>query len=370
MPAVSTIVALLAALYAARVGLFMIGFRRQRTRWRTALYTPSVTIVVPARNEEATLERCITSLMRVDYPASLRTVVVVDDRSTDGTAQVLQRLASEFAELRVVSRTNEDVERNLRGKPGALQHGIDASAGELILMTDADCSVSPGWVRGMVQQFSDPNVGLVAGLTSITGPTLFDRIQDVEWTYTQAMAAGGIGLGIPLGCFGNNLAVRRDAFEQVGGYRRISFSVTEDLALQQAIHDAGWRVRHAIHEMTSVESLPARSLREYITQRHRWVRGGTSLGWRAVAFVATSVALWLALALALSQTLWWWVVALLLLRIGADGLLISTAVHAVGRYRLLPFIPMSVVVLMITELFLPFLVLKKNVTWKNQVFRP
>lgn len=370
MSDVSTMISALAAVYAARVVLFMTGFRRQRARWRTAVFTPSVTIVVPARNEESTLERCITSLMRVDYPASLLTVVVVDDRSTDTTAQVLQRLSTQYAELRVVTRTDHDVERNLRGKPGALQQGIDASTGEIILMTDADCSVSPGWVRGMVQQFSDPEVALVAGLTSIAGTSLFDRIQDVEWTYTQAMAAGGIGLGVPLGCFGNNLAVRRTAFQEVGGYREISFSVTEDLALQQALHDAGWRVRHAFHEMTSVESLPARSLREYITQRHRWVRGGTSLGLRAVVFVTTSVTLWLALALSLWQAMWWWVTALLLLRVVADGLLISMAVHAVGRYRVVPFIPLSMVVLMLTELFLPFLVLKKSVTWKDQVFRP
>lgn len=364
------ILLIVAAIYGMRVGFFMIGFHRERAKWKSTFFDPLVSVVVPARNEEATIERCVEALMRLDYPTHRLEVIVVNDRSTDRTDRVLRDLSHRYPTLRVLERADVPSDRNLRGKPGALQQGIEASHGDIILMTDADCRVSPGWVRGMVNQFLDPAVGLVAGLTSVTGPTLFDTIQDVEWTFTQAMAAGGVGWGVPLGCFGNNLAVRRTAFNSVGGYREISFSVTEDLALQQALHDAGWQVRHAFHETTSVETLPAHSLAEYITQRHRWVRGGTSLGLRAVMFVGSSLALWAGLVVSSWFGMWSWFGVLLLLRVMADGSLIAMAGHAVRRYHIIPYIPIAVLVLMATELFLPFLVLKKSVTWKSQVFRP
>ena len=363
------VVILLALVYIARIAFFVVGFYRERSRWVTSKAVPTVSVIVPARNEENNLERCIRSLVAVDYPAEALQIIVVNDRSEDGTAEILDRMAEEFPTIKPLHRTDREVDPNLRGKPGALQYGIDHCTGELILMTDADCVVSPGWVRGMVNQFADPDVGLVAGLTSITSNGFLDRVQDVEWTYTQSMAAGGVGNGVPLGCFGNNLAVRRRAFEAVGGYHDIEFSVTEDLALQAAIHDAGFRLRHAIHPMTSVETLPVDSLKEYVKQRHRWVRGGTALGMRAVWFVLSSLALWGGIVVSLLTQQYGWFVAFVTLRVLADGTLISVAAEAVNRRRLIPTIPIAILMLMSTELFLPLLATRKKVTWKNQVFR-
>jgi len=364
------ILSLLAAVYVARVAFFVIGFLRERARWTASELVPTVSVIVPARNEEDNLERCIRSLVQVDYPADRIQIIVIDDRSQDRTPQILDQMAAEFPTIKPLHRTDSEVDPNLRGKPGALQYGIEHSDGELILMTDADCIVSPGWVRGMVNQFVDQEVGLVAGLTSITSKSFLDRVQDVEWTYTQSMAAGGVGNGVPLGCFGNNLAVRRSAFDAVGGYHDITFSVTEDLALQSAIHDAGYRLRHAIHPMTSVETLPVHTMREYLKQRHRWVRGGTALGMRAFWFVLSSLALWGGMVASAATGRISWLVAFIAIRVVADGTLISMAANAVNRRRLIRTVPVAILMLMSTELFLPLLALKKKVTWKNQVFRP
>ena len=259
---------------------------------------------------------------------------------------------------------------NLRGKPGALQYGIDRSHGEIILMTDADCTVHSQWVKRIAEQFSDESVGLVSGLTSVAGTTFLERTQDVEWTYTQSMAAGGVGNGFPLGCFGNNLAVRRETFLALGGYRGIEFSVTEDLALQHAVDDSPWEIRFAIESRISVETLPCDTMLEYIKQRHRWVRGGVDLGWRGFSFVMTSIALWIGIAVAAATTQWGWLVSFAVLRLVADGVLISRSAFAIRRMKLLPFIIPAMILLVPTELFLPLLAMRKKVTWKNQVFRP
>ncbi len=368
--AINLVLSILVIVYAGRVGFFVVGLLKERRRWRSSEATPRITVVVPARNEADNLERCIQSLMQVHYPPDAIQMIVVDDRSEDATPQILDALAQQYPSILPLHRTAAQVDPNLRGKPGALQYGIDHADGELVLMTDADCAVSPEWVRGMVMQFTDPEVGLVAGLTSIRSEGFLDRVQDVEWTYTQAMAAGGVGNGIPLGCFGNNLAVRRSAFDAVGGYRSITFSVTEDLALQDAIHRAGWRVRHAIHMNTSVITLPAADIGEYIKQRHRWVRGGTALGWRAAVFVVSSLALWSGIALSIVTGATAWLVGFVVMRVLGDGTLIAMAARAVGRGRLILTIPPAILLLMSTELFLPILALKRKVVWKNQVFRP
>ncbi len=359
---------LLAFMYASRVLFFMVGFIRERRRWIEPTYQPRVSVVVPARNEESTIERCLTSLFATSYPRHLLEIVVVNDRSTDGTGEVLDALALKQPCLRVLHREDDDVAKNLKGKPGALQFGVEHSHGEIVLFTDADCAVSPSWIEGMVAQFADARVGLVSGLTSVAGETFFQRTQDVEWTYTQSMAAGGVGNGTLLGCFGNNMAVRRSVFDELGGYHRIRFSVTEDMALQLAVHQAGYRVRFAVHPSISVETLPCTRFVDYVKQRHRWVRGGTALGKRAAAFVATSLALWVGIILAVIVDAWWWFWAFLFLRLVADSAMVAVTSVIVNRRRLLPMILPAMVMLVLTELFIPILATRKRVTWKGQTF--
>jgi cellulose synthase/poly-beta-1,6-N-acetylglucosamine synthase-like glycosyltransferase len=360
---------LFAAIYAGRVVFFVVGFLRERNRWRMPLDLPRVSVIVPARNEAQNIEACLRALCATDYPMDLLEIVVVDDRSTDGTDVILDRFAAQHPGVHVLHRKDEEVAPNLVGKPGALQYGIEHSTGQIALMTDADCTVSPSWVAGMVAQFSDERVGLVSGLTCVSGSSFFQRTQDVEWTYTQSMAAGGVGNGAPLGCFGNNLAVRRQVFDQLGGYRSIKFSVTEDMALQLAVADAGYTVRYAVHPSIMVETLPCTRFIEYVKQRHRWVRGGTALGSRAWAFVLTSIALWTGIILSAIVDAWFLFWGFLFMRLVADSALVALAAATINRRRLYSMIMPAMAVLVLTELLIPLLATRRRVTWKNQVFQ-
>lgn len=364
-----TILILLASIYGGRVAYFFRGFQKERNRWQEPQVRPSVSVVVPARNEESNLESCITSIALSTYPRELLEVIVVNDRSTDSTATIANDLAKQWDFVKVVHRTEDSVEQNLQGKAGALQAGMDIAQGEILLLTDGDCMVSNTWIDGMTAQFKDSAVGIVSGLTSVSGAGFFDRLQDVEWLYTQCMAAGGVGNGTRLGCFGNNMAIRRSVFEELGGYRNIQFSLTEDMALQNAAFEAGHKLRFAISPLVSVTTQPCSTFPEYVKQRHRWVRGGTGLGIRAVVFVATSMTLWAGLAISLASSSWktfWLFVALRLL---ADSILIGVSARAIGRIRMIPMLIPAMCILVLTELFIPFLVTRKTVIWKGQSFR-
>lgn len=360
---------LLAAVYASRIVFFSIGIVRERRRWKPNALYPMVSVVVPARNEAQNIVRCITSILATSYPRESLEVIVVDDRSTDQTAERVQTLAATDSRLTLLKRTEHDVTGSLKGKAGALQYGVDRCSGDIVLFTDADCAVSKDWIHGMTAQFADERLGLITGLTSVVGDSFFQRIQDVEWTYTQAMACGGVGNGIPLGCFGNNMAIRKRVFDELGGYGAIGFSVTEDLALQLAVDNAGYHVRYAINPSVHVETLPCNSFGEYAVQRHRWVRGGRALGKRAVAFVASSLALWAGIVISAVESAWipfWSFVAM---RVVGDSILVAIAANYLGRTRLFTAMIPAIIFLVLTELSLPMLFMRKSVRWKGQVFR-
>ncbi len=360
-----------AVLYSSRIAFFWIGFLRHgRATPATNSALPRVTVVVPARNEELNIERCLRSLDASDYPRELLQIIVVNDRSSDNTLTVVERIAVAMPTLLVLSKTEGDSLGNLKGKPGALQFGFDHATGDVLLMTDADCEVHPQWIRAMAAPHVDERVGLSLGFTTIRARTFLENVQDVEWVCSQAMARGGIGNGVPLGCFGNNMGVRRSTYEGLGGYAKIEFSITEDLALLQAVHSAGWTVKYLCEPEATVETLPCASLLEYIRQRHRWARGGLQLGHRAAFFVFTGIALWSGLGLALLTGNWSAFAALFALRIAGDFGMLALAAERIVRPSLYRYAVPAFCLILITEISLPFLVLKKRIVWKDQVFRP
>ncbi|MDZ4746632.1 MAG: glycosyltransferase [bacterium] len=360
-----------AALYSFRIAFFWIGFLRHGRMLRaTTNALPRVTVVVPARDEEHNIERCLRSLEASDYPLDLLQIVVVDDRSSDGTLAILQRFATTMPTLLVLSKTEGDAHPNLKGKPGALQFGFDHATGDVLLMTDADCKVHPQWIRAMAAPHIDKAVGLSLGFTTIRSETFLENVQDVEWVFSQALARGGVGNGVPLGCFGNNMCIRRTVYEDLGGYENIAFSITEDLALLQAVHEAGWKVKYLCEPEATVETIPCTTMLEYIRQRHRWARGGLQLGHTALFFVFTTVALWSGLGLALITANWFGFVALVALRIAGDFGMVAMAAERINRRSLYRYAVPAFCLIFLTEISLPFLVLKKRIVWKGQTFKP
>jgi GT2 family glycosyltransferase len=112
---------------------------------------PFVTIIVPARNSEATIADCLTSLLALDFPESRREIVVVDNASNDRTSDVIRGLP-----VRVVQERQ-------RGASSARNRGIEVSRGDIIAFTDADCVVTRTWLRELIEGFDSAEVGGVAG---------------------------------------------------------------------------------------------------------------------------------------------------------------------------------------------------------------
>ncbi len=343
--------------------------KRQDTIVANPTYKPLVSIVVPSRNEENNIERCIESLMQVIYPADKFEIIAVNDRSSDKTADILNNLAEKYSSLKVVHITEATANPNLKGKPGALHRGILESRGEIVMMTDADCTVPDTWVESIVNYFEDENVGLVPAFTLIKNKREFEKIQSVEWIYMHTLASAGVALGKPLGCFGNNLTIRRSVYDDLGGYENIDFSVTEDLALLQAVCKAGYKVFYPCSHETAVTTLPCADFAEYISQHRRWALGGFNLGWVVPVFVFTSFIVWLGLFIALIAGNILWLSAILFTRVFGDFSIIISSMGRLKQNHLQSRIITSVLYFMFIELILPPLMINKKIVWKGQVFK-
>jgi len=360
-----------ALIYAIRISIFTIGLRIERKRTiRTFPYHnyPPVSVIVPARNEENNLTHCIDSLAACDYPSDRFEILIVNDRSNDNTGLIAELLSQKYSHVKVIHLV-EERDGNLRGKPGALHNAMMQAQGDIFLMTDADCMVPKGWVRMMVEQFNDISTGLVASFTTIKYGSVFAQMQCVEWVLNHTMASAGIGLKQPLGCFGNNLAIRKQAYNDVGGYAGIPFSVTEDLALLQKVIQIGWGVRYVCDAESTVETLPCRTFGEYVKQHHRWLRGGTALGWRAAVFVLFSASMWISFATAILTQQWFMVPLILGIRLLGDLMVLTPSLYAIKRKDLFPWALLAVFFITALELVIPFSLLKKEVIWKGQKFQ-
>ncbi len=359
------------AAYLLRAGFLLLGAWREQRRSRdygsVTGWAPKVSVVVPARNEEHNIARCLDSIFACQYPDF--EVIVVNDRSTDGTEKVLEALQRRYGgRLRIFHRRQEPQKASLQGKAGALHMGVEHAQGEILLFTDADCVVPPTWVQAMVAPFSREGIGFVAGFVLVEGRRFFHRLQAAEWLLLSAAGSAGIGWGKALGCFGNNIAVRARAYWDTGGYERIPFSVTEDLALQQAVHASGWQMHYCYAPEAVVQTLPVPTVGDRLRQLQRWGQGGRRLGLWAVIFVVTTVLFFSALVAAGITQQWLWVAGVAAVRLGADTALGVLSAFSIRRPRLLFMVPFAVVSLALVELILPFLVyLRPRVRWKGQV---
>ncbi len=165
---------------------------------------PLVTVILTARNDADALRDCLTSLTRIRYPADRHEILVVDNASTDGSAEVIREFPVAYLyEPRV-------------GVSWARNRGIEMSRGELLAFTDPDCTVSTGWLRGLVQRFSDSRVGCVAGGIVPYPPRTLPELHAAR----RRSHAQERPLRHPVRPYAMtpNVAFRRAVFEQIGPF--------------------------------------------------------------------------------------------------------------------------------------------------------
>ncbi|EHN80142.1 bi-functional transferase/deacetylase [Streptomyces coelicoflavus ZG0656] len=238
---------------------------RRRFSWGPPVTGP-VSVIVPAYNEKECIEATLRSLARSTHPIE---IIVVDDGSTDGTAEIAESLG--LPGVRVVRQANA-------GKPAALNNGVRHARYDIVVMMDGDTVFEPDTVRHLVQPFADPSVGAVAGNAKVGNRrTLIGAWQHIEYVMGFNLDRRMYDLlrcmpTIP-GAIG---AFRREAVLQVGGMS--DDTLAEDTDITIALHRAGWRVVYEEHARAWTEA-PG-SLGQLWSQRYRWSYGTMQALWK------------------------------------------------------------------------------------------
>jgi len=265
----------LASLYIVVNILLAIGVLKGARCRATA--TPFVSVIVAARNEEAHIGELVEHLRKQDYRHY--EVIIVDDRSTDQTGHLLKTAAHNFSRLRIISVTEPST--MMPAKKHALECGIRASNGEILLFTDADCLPPERWISSVVRCFGE-STGLVAGyspfrenLKARIGGVLFGFIR-YEELRAAIWTAGSIWWRLGWLCTGRNLAYRRSVWDEVGGFEQIKHSISgdDDLFLQLVRRTTAWKIRYVSTNDSHMPSAPPSSFGDFVNQRTRHFSAG------------------------------------------------------------------------------------------------
>jgi chlorobactene glucosyltransferase len=238
---VAGVVATVLAAVALPVNLAAFPLLSRAARGLRKGFLPRVSVVIPARDEAAAIERTVRSHLAQDYP-DLQ-VVVVDDLSTDGTAKILKTLSRGDSRLTVVA--GREPPEGWLGKPNALLSGARAADGELLLFADADVRYDPRTLREAVAVMEEQALDLLA---------FFPRLETRGFWESVLMPYLGVavflGLGflarvrrcpIAMGAGAGNL-VRRRVYDSIGGHAALSDSVVDDVRLAVTVKRAGFRI--------------------------------------------------------------------------------------------------------------------------------
>jgi len=255
------------------VGRLIWGLNQLKLGKNSAL--PKVSVIVAARNEEQHLPDCLAALISQDYPAELLEIIIIDDRSTDRTGQIITQYASQYKIIKPVAINVHQVSASPKKK--ALACGIFKATGEILIFTDADCIPPPTWVAEIVKYF-DPDVSLVIGFSPLVSPrkTIWSGIIWLDSLAAAAVAAAGIGLGTAITGNGRNLAYTKKIYQEVNGFRAIEsvLSGDDDLFLHQVRTKIPTRIRYCFSPGAIVPARQIHELRAFLKQRRRHLSAG------------------------------------------------------------------------------------------------
>ncbi len=229
---------------------------------------PFVSLLVAAKNEEAVISKLVENFCNIDYPSCRYELWVIDDNSEDGTPILLDKLATEYDQLRVFHRAAGAG----GGKSGALNQVIPLTKGDIIAVFDADAQMPPDLLRRVLPLFERQEVGAVQVRKAIANSStnFLTRSQAAEMALDsffqqQRIAIGGIGE-----LRGNGQFIRRTALIGCDGFNEET--ITDDLDLTIRLHLDRWDIDFLLDPAVDEEGVTRPMALWH--QRNRWAEGG------------------------------------------------------------------------------------------------
>jgi poly-beta-1,6-N-acetyl-D-glucosamine synthase len=223
---------------------------------------PKVSIVIACKNEATHLPHLLESLSKQSFQNF--ELILMDDHSTDQTADIMKSVPSNLQDVRII-RAKEF------GKKKAIKQGVLAAEGELIITTDADCTMGPDWLKTMVSFYCQNPCELIIGPVKIkVEQSLFSKLQSLEFATLVASGAGAAGIKMPILCNAANLAFTKTAWIDCQLDLREDLASGDDIFLLQSIKKRGGKIHFLKSSAAILSTKSANTIKEFINQRQRW----------------------------------------------------------------------------------------------------
>ena len=233
---------------------------------------PTVSVIIPARNEEKNIGQLLKALLQQDFPAEKLEIMVVDDHSEDQTAAIV----AGFSKVHLLQLREEGLNSY---KKKALEKGVAAACGELIVCTDADCIPTKEWLSELVRNYLTRDAVFVAAPVVLTNEgSLLGRFQTLDFLVLQGITGAGIQQGNLSMANGANMAYPKKIFEEVEGYRGVDkLASGDDFFL---VHKIAKRYPGKIIFVKSPDAIVKTAAlphwKDFIQQRIRWASKSAS----------------------------------------------------------------------------------------------
>ncbi len=199
------------------------------------LLSTKVTIIIPARNEELHIGNCLQSILNQTYLRELVEIIVVDDHSTDQTALIVQSFKQK--NIRCIALKDYVDEKLNAYKKKAIEIAIAQSSGDLIVTTDADCTMDKNWLLTIVAFYEEYKPAFIAAPVAIDGRSFLGIFQSLDFMTLQGITGAAVYKKIHSMCNGANLAYEKKAFYEVGGFAGIDHIASgDDMLLMHKIY--------------------------------------------------------------------------------------------------------------------------------------
>lgn len=231
-----------------------------------------ISVIIAARNEQENIARLLESIKVQTYPSDLLEVIVVDDHSDDDTAVI----ASGFSGVKLIKLQFENINSY---KKKAIETGIAAASGDMIVVTDADCIVHPGWLKTIAAFKKKTNAVFIAAPVVIQNDSsLLQTFQSLDFMVLQGITAASVQKRIHNMCNGANLAYERKVFFEVNGFEGIDqIASGDDMLLMQKIASRfPGKIAYLLSKEAIVTTQSTKTWKEFFNQRIRWASKATN----------------------------------------------------------------------------------------------
>ena len=228
-------------------------------------YKPFVSVLIPAHNEESVIAATVENILQMDYENF--EVIVIDDRSTDSTAQILLELEKKYDKVHALIRAHDA----FPGKSAVLNDAFELAKGEAILVFDADATVDPDFLSKLVPNLEPKDVGAVQARKVIRNrnQNLLTRCQNNEYTMDAHFQVSRDSVKGAVELRGNGELIKREAIESIGGWN--NYTIVDDLDMSTRLHIKGWDIRFCLDAVVYEEGICY--IKPLFRQRRRWLEG-------------------------------------------------------------------------------------------------